>query len=322
MTERAMQRYRLLRGLLALWVVLGHCSMYLDTESRILELIHELNLLCVGVFFFQSGYGLSIAFREKTDYLKGFLIRKPLRLAVIALISSIVNSVTIFLLGRGFDDLAELLTCLREFINWYVWVQLLFYLFFYLAAKTIRREGVRLIVLTLLVLAATEVLRHTDLGYAYYTAGLAFPAGLSVAFFRERIDRLSGKGRILSTVGLVLTCILCFFMAKQPSRTLINIYGKNLMCASSAILGMFVLMWIPLKGKLLKYLSEISLEIYLYQFVAINAVSRFLGNHDIPKDRKFVILTLISTLLLAVLFSSVRRLAERPAQGAAAKTFR
>ena len=313
MTETAMNRYRYLRGLLALWVVLGHCYMYLDQQIWLLEQIHELNLLCVGVFFFQSGYGLNAALHKREDYLKGFLLKKPLRLLLIALVSSIVNAVIIHLLGRGYDDALELITCVLEFINWYVWVQLVFYFLFFIMAKVIRKERLRLLVLTLIVLLMMELLRHTDLGFAYYTAGLAFPAGMFIFIYRDKVETLLQKKKIPFLFGVIVVCVLCYIAKSiQLHRHPVNVYGKNVMCAASSILGMILLTWIPLKGKFLEYLSEISLEIYLYQFVAINAVSKFLWNHGIQKGWNFVFITLIVTVILSVVFSSLRHFVERP----------
>ena len=172
MTETAMNRYRYLRGLLAIWVVLGHCCMYTDVEFPILEEMQEFNLFCVGVFFFQSGYGLCRGLDQRKDYLRGFLLKKPLRLFLLAVIAGIVNVLIQLSLGKTYDSVYYLAKSVREFINWYIWVQVLFYFLFFLAAKLIKKDGVRLILMTIAVLISMEMFRHTDLGFAYYTSGL------------------------------------------------------------------------------------------------------------------------------------------------------
>lgn len=279
----------------------------MDIGSFLLDAVHELNLLCVGIFFFQSGYGLETAAEQKVDYLKGFLQKKPLRLLLIALFSGIVNTVIQVFLDRDYEDVYEVLRAIREFINWYVWVQVLFYLIFFIAAKLIRKQTLRLVAITAAVLIATEILRHTNLGHAYYTSGLAFPAGILIAVYREKAEALLKKQRVLCLIVTLLLSGVFAFLTLRSHDHLIIAYAKNLMCVSAAIFGMILLTMIPLRGKALEYLSEISLEIYLYQFVAINASATLLKTLGVKKEWNFVAMTLIGTMVLAVFFSFLRK---------------
>lgn len=86
-------RINALRGLFALMIVLGHCSMNFEKELLWLMLIHRFNMVSVCFFFMVSGLSLSYNFERKKEYLKGFIKKKILVLMVFAFVAYIIGEI-------------------------------------------------------------------------------------------------------------------------------------------------------------------------------------------------------------------------------------
>lgn len=72
----SVQNLNYLRGMMALWIVLGHCGAKFSDETLWLFIIHKSCLIVVGFFLFLSGYGLELSLDKKENYLEGFLQKK------------------------------------------------------------------------------------------------------------------------------------------------------------------------------------------------------------------------------------------------------
>lgn len=130
--EKMVARLNMLRGLFAILIVIGHCSMRFEKELLPFYIIHKFNMVGVCFFFYVSGFSLLYNLRTKENYLQHFLRNKMLPLFIIALLSQLVSRV--LAAGILHEELNINVALLGTF-NWYIYEMLIFYLVFYLICR-------------------------------------------------------------------------------------------------------------------------------------------------------------------------------------------
>lgn len=146
--------------------------------------------------------------------------------------------------------------------SWYVYTLLLFYLIFYLLARTLKREKSIAAALLIATLIYMVLIRGIGFGGWWYSSILSLPAGFYVALYRQKIEDML-KSRLFAVVALTLAGIwVAWILAGwrrelfQPTLTLaipLSIYLIITLASS-----------IP-KLTLLNRLGTLSYEIYLCQ---------------------------------------------------------
>ena len=308
--SEAMKRYNLLRGILAIWIVFGHCSDYMTVPPGILFWVKRFNLVCVGIFFFLSGFGLEHSLQTKKGYLRFFLLRKCGGLFLMATVQYLVSDAFAHIMHwfLRYEDLADFLQRFVSSVNWFVWELMLFYLLFFLAALLIKAASVRGCVLLFLTVLMIAVFRRLEMGNSWYYSSLAFPAGMLLRIHKERLEK---HFRFLPAL---LICVLpaalfggAGFLLKGDGA--LSIYAKNLFCVFTALSGTVLLMKLPLRGRVLAFLAKISPEIFLYQFTAASIMLVYAMHHKwTERGFGFVLCNVLLTLILAPVFCGLRLL--------------
>jgi peptidoglycan/LPS O-acetylase OafA/YrhL len=87
-------RTNMLRGVLALLIILHHLSSHLDIPA--LYYFHDMGSSVVSMFFFISGYGLIKSYKYKGElYLDGFLTKRLRKILPLYIIFSIFMSIVV-----------------------------------------------------------------------------------------------------------------------------------------------------------------------------------------------------------------------------------
>ena len=125
------------KGILAILILLCHlhARVELFTHSILGTLFTALGYLCVGAFFFLSGYGLNESL-TKQDYLAAFPRRKLLPFFLVCCFTVALYVLRDLLVGSSIQPKAVLQSFLfgKTVVDhgWYLQAQLLFYIIFYL----------------------------------------------------------------------------------------------------------------------------------------------------------------------------------------------
>ncbi len=195
-----------LRGVLALVVLFHHLSLFVP-GGVLLPLFREMGKPTVAAFLFLSGCGLMRRYRADTDYLQGFFGRRMGKIwmpyGIVALLSLLA-----WPLYRGqwfeLDDLKNAYVYGDPIVSngWYVFFLAGCYLFFWLAAKTVRRPGWMVAVLSAVMLAWIPLCRTVGWGDYWYASGPAFALGLAWGAGGRSIPwPLSLRSPVLTFVG-------------------------------------------------------------------------------------------------------------------------
>lgn len=295
-----------LKGVMAIIIVLHHMSLQ-GIES--LAQFFSWGAPVVSVFFFISGYGLSVSFLSKGNiYLSNFISHRIFRnlLLPFFLAWSLYRIV-------NWDILPDIITEINNLVftgipllphSWYVYVILLFYIFFYIVCKLSERNFPFIIaVLTIVYILICE---YAGFDRCWYVSSLAFPTGVIA-------------GKYINNIKVIISSGIGYFIFVPVCISLIGL----LVYSGNEIMYMFVYILIPIMitiicmkirledfcmFKLVSFLCRISYEIYLCQGISMSLLR---GNkYYIENDYVYIIFVLALTVALAFLINKIKIILE------------
>lgn len=298
---RLLDKFNLLRGVFAILIVLGHCSMQFLVEPLPLYIIHKFNYIWVCYFFFVSGWSMSYHFDIRTDYLRGFSI-KIFRLIFYAVeMRTFSGIIKCFI----YDECIEThLYNLFKGWNWYVYELIILYIVFYICYKRLKSERIRLYVIvcvTVLVSVAYWALysfsTFGDWTFAYYYSTWSWAFGIVVHYlFKYKSYDVSNTKNLVYSIMLALISIPCVKLSNN------NFWGgvvlRNLFGIAVMIFMFYLMHYIKIKEVfLIKFLTKHATYIYFYQFLTINLITRLYSTANKNIDYGYVLIV-ISVLLV------------------------
>ena len=285
-------------GFAAVGIMLHHMSQtiyFAGEDTGILLFMVDIGVCFVGLFFFFSGYGLYTSLREKEDYLKGFFKKRMPAIVVPFFVCNFVFIAGSALAGYQFQD-GELIAYLTGWIlmnsqMWYIVEIFFLYILFYFVFHFVKNDTVACFVYgigVILMIVGSLLLGHDNTtasggawfhGEWWYNATLLIWVGILFAKYEKPILAFCRKhyGLVVATLA-VLTCILY-------SETMYMIQTKGYWYEWEGYTGyaekfqtlavqlsfiicfviFFVLVMQKIKfgNKVMSFLGEISLELYL-----------------------------------------------------------
>ena len=304
----SLEQMKAVQGFTAVCIMLHHigqqtCAPWLDPEiiSPGLEVFVPIGFYMVGIFLFCSGYGLYVSYKNKKDYLNGFIVRRILPVVFSGYVVTLIFLVVRILLGEdmGGGRLFWYLSCAKlcNPNGWFVLIIPIFYLAFYLAFRFCKKE--RNAVLAVLAFTVFYQLLGTSIdhndwwmrGEWWYNSIHFFVIGIIFARHKDRITEHLKKHFVLY---LILSFVLIFVLygVSELCRNVISYYGENWgdphtilrrritlfseMCASFAFV--FFVFHLGLKVKIgnrfLKFMGSLTLEFYLIHGLYVGLFGR------------------------------------------------
>ena len=302
----AMSKWNLLRGVMALSIVLGHCSMEFVDEPLILALFHKFNLVWVGVFFFLSGWGLFRSYDVKESYLKGFVWKKTRKILSMTLVVFLFEFMIRVLLGGETLVYKNVFSFLLDYVvstNWYMWELLFFYFVFYVVKCVIKDDRKQILAISIITIGLI-VFAYYFLPKSYYTSAVGFVCGCGTYVFRIELQRVFDKHKYSVAMLGLLVAIVCIGLSSQGDKSFLSVLGKNGMCIAICLLGTLFLMFINIDFSFLKPLAEVSLWIYLYHIPLIKAFRYIWEKVSREIDILYVVVVVGTTLIFAYVIAN------------------
>lgn len=298
-----------LRGFLALFIVLHHISLrlvYLKPDGYLLDFAEfgGWGEPIVSVFFFMSGYGIIKSYQKKgKSYLDGFLRGRLFRIVVPYIICCI--------LYIPFNNIAfSSILCLETWkadcpllpSSWFVIAIFVEYFSFYFTAKIFSEVKNTIISTYFFSFVLVFVLICFDFRSWWWKDLICFNLGMSISFHEEYL-----RGLLLNKRMILLLGGLLLFVLNLPG--LINISSNFLFPIRVFLLPIFVWQLVCCtkysKNSLLKWLGNISYEIYLVHTAILICFYNLVGVNSFL----LIILTYTFTIISAFLLNlCVKRL--------------
>lgn len=253
-----------LRGAAALYIVIFHLSgmwSYLNSEysAGIIDQIWH-GYLAVGLFFFLSGYGISVSLQNKPQYLNGFIKHRIGGLLIPYIICN-----TIYF---GFEYIADrsikISDVFYSFVKgtpfalytWFIESIIIFYLIFYFSFIIFKDKKKAICTIFFGQFMYMSILYLLGWNEHCWLGCLCFSLGVVVGNFKEKVYNFIIKHN--SYYGIIIVGIVAILAIR---------YNKILFGQSAVF---FVCFWVFLytkvhfQNRVLHSLGKISLEIYLY----------------------------------------------------------
>ena len=279
-----------IRGLLALFVVIGHCDTKVPGSS-ILNALH-MSTPAVAAFFFLSGYGLvkSLA-RGREGYFDGFLRRSFVKLAIPVVVAAVVMCVCLKLEGRSIGlpgRIVNLVTRGRNFPqhSWFVYALAVHYALFFVSFRWLPAKKALALFVALSVCYNLAV-RLGHWPFVWYRTSLCMSVGAAWSLYEDRIKAAVSRRGTAVLAGM-LAAILAWHVASKLNTPLSRFLARDakelayLLMGPTLALVMYVVHGVPrVVASCFGFLGAISFEIYLLHFVGERNIAR-LGLGGLP----------------------------------------
>lgn len=288
-----------IRGVGMLLIVFVHASEnYITAQTYF---IYVSGVLGVAACFLVSGYGLHKSFTQKNNYLRGFLQNKALRM----LLPYVILYIMYLVFSLFACDTPSLSVIARELLTlemdglllWYLKVQLLCYVIFWLCYRFIPCGKVRIAAVFGGIVLWMHLAMVLELGVSWYNTCLFFPLGLLLAEYEKPVLRLLKKpAAILVNTGLTVMLFAVIYFFGRFGLDLIYDWVYMLVF-NAALIGMLLYF----RGsKLLNAFGKYSMEIYLLHLLLLRENPLSLFHAD--KGSSYLLITALSLLTAVPLY--------------------
>lgn len=300
-----LSRMNYLRGLFAILVVLGHCSMCFETEPLALLIIHKANYLWVCFFLYVCGWSLAHNYEYRNNYLEGFIKNKVIKLLMLGVEVEIIGNILrwIFLKESWNIDLNLLIGW-----DWYIYECLIIYILYYVAYKHISSEKMILgflwitsFLIAVMFWALYKWGAWEGWTFAYYYSTMSFPLGISQHYIFKKSRYTKNSIWIASIMAMIVSIVSLICVILPQDSFTGGVVFHNLLGCGFLILFTFMLFLSDVKKiRCIRFLTRYAPNIYFYHFCVIEIVATIYKREEKNIDECFVLIILLITVCLSI----------------------
>ena len=292
-----------LKGLFAVYIALGHLVLLSEPSTSLLLPLQNFGYLCVAFFFMMSGYGLTLGYLK--GGLKGFAKKRIFKIYVPYMVATLIIGLLYlaFMEDIKISDILIKALLMRpvyaDRMLWYVFVQVLMYIFFWISFKFApdkKNNLYKLLVLLALTLAYIAVCKVIHESLWSYKTVLCFPLGVGIALYKDKVISIIKKYFLIFVLPASVLCIIGFaFVCLNKHNFVMSIMSSFLFACVTLFLSY---KFTTIKSKVLSFLGDISYEYYIFQLPIIHIV---MHNIDAKIDYLYSPVIVLVTMVLALL---------------------
>lgn len=291
-----------IKGICIGLVFLSHSNGYLQFGSTIFDKIYNIPFRYIGqlmvvMFMFYSGYGIAVQYQKKgKKYLDGFVYKRIVKTEI----HFIIGVVCFIILNCFIKSQYSLYNYIFSFIgwsnignsNWYIFDILVLYILSYISllySKKTNHIIISIWIATIVFWIFLYIFKGSDRWW--YDSILAFPLGLSFAFFKDRIDPMisSNKYWIISFASSFFAFMLFYVIRHPISLSICSIFF--------AVMVVVITMRMALGNVVLEWMGTRLFEIYIFQRIPMI----ILDSIGIKAPVIFIGISIVVTALIAEL---------------------
>lgn len=323
-----------LQGFCAVGIMLHHLAQTVTQNNKLdkgmLNIMCDIGVFFVGVFFFCSGYGVYTSLKTKPNYLKGFLRKRLSAILVPFYTGNTIFVLTAVLFGETFTK-TELINALTGWVLlntqlWFIVEIFILYIIFYILFKALKDEKIAYIFMGVFILAlmVTSLLLGHDLqtksggawlkGEWWYNGIFIFFIGMTFSrYYNALIANIKKFYWIWLSAGLIGSGV--FYALTQYMLKTKGYWAEwnghpgylekiqTLACQLPMIIFMVITFFLvsmkfQFKNTLLSFLGKIAIELYIIH----NLFIVYLRNHiEIKNDFIYILSVYVLSISMAVL---------------------
>lgn len=274
----------LMKTILPFIIIIHHLSL---EGYKGVEYIGNFGDVAMYIFFAMSGYGLIISYLNNNTYLDGFLKKSLSKLFYPYFIALVMIIAYRFYIGV---DQVEILFSKGPHrfvpVSWFIFVLSYFYVTFYVVFKYFNISNLKKVLLVSFFVLLYYVLSQYFCFESWlYNRCPAFCIGMIIALYDAKIRKYLVRWHIL-VIGILCIIIYPRFKVFTP------IY-----MALAFFCSMYLLEYVK-QNKLIKFISKISFEMYIIQYVPIYVLMNIICV-------KSTFIMLLATIILDILIAYI-----------------
>lgn len=337
----SLEQTKLIQGFACIAVVLHHITQQVTGYGVYVKgpitILNYCGIAFTAIFFFSSGYGLITSVYTKEHYLDSFLKK---RLPTVLIPFWVINVLGVMLKAFGYGVRYTKLEVISDIsgytlVNsngWFIIEILFIYLFFYLLFSLFSKKDVALFFLSVVVVLiivysffqghdADGDKSHWFRGEWWFNSTIVFVFGMYFARFKDGIAAFCNKHyKVVMAITTVLSVIFLygavFVVVRYGYYTvgfgfrdkLITLIVQSIYCLISTMFIILLNMRITLGNKVLKYISGMSVELFLIHGYFVGTI---FGGVRMPDVRRFAVVLASSIACTAVISPIVRWLVKK-----------
>lgn len=272
------------KGILSLVVMFGHLLSKCNNDSTIELIFIGVGYLCVGIFFFYSGFSLNESYQKKINYLDNFISKKIKNIYFPFFLMNIVYLVCYISINK-FKQRLSILEIIEYIIGlkminsiaWYIYAILYFYLLFYISFKYFFKYKYIIFLFSIFIYVYLCIYINKDASW-WYISVVPLYFGVIYSKFGNSITRLIKRFYTILLLSNISFFILCYFLRFTKIREILRLrLNENVLFALSIFSTIFIcssliliLTRLEITNKISLEFGKISLEIYLYHGLFMN----------------------------------------------------
>ena len=285
-------RLNRLRGILAVCVLLSHVWGY--TGLVFLIPFNKAVTISVALFFFLSGYGMTLSAEKKGNYRKEILLIKIPWLLYMAILAYLFSALAQMLLKVPATEEGSYLPFgIKQFFvstNWYVYELIGFYLVFAITLK-IKSGKIRTGIVSFISAIALVLLYKAGVVEAYYNSIIGFSTGMIMGSLKKT-EVL--KKKVMLLCGVFIFAAGFGFMFILDKHSVLVAIIRNITAAGGMIIVTYICSIIDYHLLPNDYLCRISPELYFYHIPMT-----MLLHYVISNPYLYMIIVCITSFMLA-----------------------
>lgn len=301
-----------LKGILAAFVLVHHLYLYSGAISNpiLSGSMQLMGYFAVAGFFCLSGYGLMYSsISNRTKFIRQFPKNKIFPFYLI----NVIWIVVYFIFKAIVCEMPSTKTLITSFIwggtvieyGWYIQVQLLLYIVFWFAMLLCRNTLYQIIAITFFCVFYSIVCYRTGFSSILYERMYSFVIGMMWCAYKNKIDGwLKTKWMMVFLVICISFCLTLVFQKVYIACFMdVKLLSRMLSMILFSVLAILLMMKIRIDYSWVRFLGNISLEIYLVQGLFFSLFHS--GLLYIDNSYLYCICVLVSTVGLAMLIQPV-----------------
>lgn len=333
----SLENTKKLRGATALGIVLHHCTQlvtnYGSKTSGLIGALNYMGILFTGIFFFLSGYGLYLSYKNKENYLDGFLTKRLTGILIPYFFANVICLLVNIIFAEMKYTSIQVLTSLTGYtlVNpnaWFV-VELIFlYIFFYIAFKKCKSEktAMRVVAIATAVLIIISLFLghdrgslggHWFMGEWWYNSTIMFVVGMYFAKYINKIVKYMNDNYtrlLIFSIGFFAVSMAAdYFMLKYCGyyvetdsyrgnlEKFLTLIVQTYSVVSFGLLILLINLRVKFGNPILNFISKMSFELYLMHGMVVYFFEGSLRRETLPYMLYFLFVFALS-LVIAFLF--------------------
>ncbi len=269
-----------LRGILALLIVLHHFFVSMPSGWPPSDFFVYLGAMVVGMFFFISGYGLTISYLNKgKNYLSGFWNKRVKKIIIPLLVT-----IAVYELANKHYNLLNVFNGLKNGqtptpFTWFVYTIIIYYAVYYISFKFFKIKTA-LAIMLIFTAIYEYVIINLNWDSCWYSATFAINVGMYYAYYEEKIKSYLIKHTLSSVIALSTFIALFFLYAIINGKKQLGLpFGDFVLFWIMPLLIVFTIYFYGFKtNKLLNFVGNISYEIYIVHGIFVIFLQKYINN--------------------------------------------